>query len=149
MNNIAIELAKKEDIESLLPLLEELFSLEEEFSFDAELQRKALQMLVESDNARILVAKNGAEVIGMVSLQYLVSSALGERAAILEDMAVLQKHRGEGIGGMLLEKAKSFAQEEGIRRITLLTDTTNIPARKFYQKHGFHESSMIPLRLFL
>jgi ribosomal protein S18 acetylase RimI-like enzyme len=34
-------------------------------------------------------------------------------------------------------------------RLTLLTDADNAPAQRFYQRHGFAPSAMIPLRLLL
>jgi N-acetylglutamate synthase-like GNAT family acetyltransferase len=57
--------------------------------------------------------------------------------------------RSGGVGSQLLEQAIHFARANGCKRITLLTDRTNEPAQRFYQKHGFAFSAMVPLRLSL
>ena len=94
----------------------------------------------------ILVARDNGELIGMVNLLYTISTALGARVGLLEDMVVVSSVRGSGVGSQLIEFALSFAQEQGCKRITLLTDKDNEGAHKFYQKHGFSRSSMVPFR---
>jgi GNAT superfamily N-acetyltransferase len=85
----------------------------------------------------------------MVNLLYTVSTALGDRVALLEDMVVSPNVRGSGVGSRLLEQAIQLARLDGCKRITLLTDRANEPAQRFYQKHGFVSSVMVPLRLSL
>ncbi|HYQ38837.1 MAG TPA: GNAT family N-acetyltransferase, partial [Pseudomonas sp.] len=41
------------------------------------------------------------------------------------------------------------AREVGCQRITLLTDADNAAAQRFYARHGFGPSPMIPLRRLL
>jgi ribosomal protein S18 acetylase RimI-like enzyme len=57
--------------------------------------------------------------------------------------------RGRGLGSALLLQALAHARAQGCRRITLLTDGTNEAARRFYARHGFTASGMVPLRLAL
>jgi ribosomal protein S18 acetylase RimI-like enzyme len=64
-------------------------------------------------------------------------------------MVVSPDARGSGVGSRLLEKAIQFARLNGCKRITLLTDRDNESAQRFYQRHGFGLSAMIPLRLLL
>lgn len=97
----------------------------------------------------ILVARNGEKILAMVNLLFSVSTALGERVATLEDMIVAPAARGSGLGSQLLDYAIHFARESGVKRITLLTDHDNFAAQRFYSKHGFNKSSMVPLRLSL
>ncbi|MEY2544846.1 MAG: hypothetical protein QOE81_2307, partial [Verrucomicrobiota bacterium] len=47
----------------------------------------------------------------------------------------------------LLNHAIEFARQKNFLRITLLTDRPENQAQEFFRKHGFHESSMIPMRL--
>ena len=85
----------------------------------------------------------------MVSLLYTVSTALGERVALLEDMVVAEQERDKGIGSRLLGEAVAFAKLVGCKRITLLTDGANRAAQRFYQGHGFDVSTMLPMRIHL
>jgi len=138
------------DIPALCELLGFLFSQEADFKPDREAQFRGLARIIASPEiGLIIVARQDNQVVGMVSLLYTVSTALGDRVALLEDMVVSPRVRGTGVGSRLLEHAIQLARLGGCKRITLLTDRTNDSAQRFYQKHGFCFSGMIPLRLSL
>lgn len=146
----AFEKASEVDIPALSELLSILFTQEVEFKPDEVAQRKGLSMIIDNpDLGAILVARNGPTILAMVNLLFTVSTALGERVAMLEDMVVTPAARGSGVGSALLNYAIEFAGNSGIKRITLLTDRENHLAQRFYSKHGFIESTMVPLRLTL
>ncbi len=145
-----ITLANISDIPQLLPLLDELFSQEKEFKPDHAVQRSGLEMILgNSDIGEILVAKQADSIVGMVSLLYTVSTALGARVAVLEDMVVSKEARGEGVGSSLMEYALKHAELSGCKRITLLSDHDNSSAHRFYKQHGFKSSTMRPFRKLL
>ena len=145
-----IEIATTSDIPVLCTLLDYLFSQEVEFKPDHETQSRGLEMILNNNNSgNIFIAKKNEKIIGMVILLYTVSTALGERVALLEDMVVSPNERELGIGSMLLDHAVKYATEKGCKRITLLTDKTNIRAQKFYKQHKFNCSSMIPFRMII
>ncbi len=145
-----IEMATTSDIPTLCILLDYLFSQEVEFKPDHETQSRGLEMILNNNNiGNIFVAKKNEKIIGMVILLYTVSTALGERVALLEDMVVSPNERGLGIGSMLLDHAVKYATKKGCKRIILLTDKMNIRAQKFYKQHKFNPSSMIPFRMII
>lgn len=147
---LKVEIAQESDIPELITLLEVLFKQEVEFTPDAQAQYKGLFTVIKNPHlGAILVLRDGADIQGMVNLLFTVSTALGERVALLEDMVVSPKVRSKGVGSMLLSQALSFAQSEGCKRITLLTDKENDAAQRFYARHGFSQSSMVPLRISL
>jgi GNAT superfamily N-acetyltransferase len=138
------------DIPALSALLSMLFAQEAEFSPDPAAQCKGLASIIaHPELGAVLLVREGAEVLAMVSLLFTVSTALGERVAMLEDMVVSSKARGAGVGARLLGHALSFARDQGCKRITLLTDRDNLAAQRFYAKQGFAASTMVPMRLFL
>jgi N-acetylglutamate synthase-like GNAT family acetyltransferase len=142
--------ATAHDVPQLCELLALLFTQEAEFVPDAVKQARGLQAILADDNAgRILVLEDGGKILGMVSLLFTVSTYLGARVALLEDMVVDPNQRSRGHGGQLLQAAIAEAKTAGCRRITLLTDSINTEAKAFYQRAGFAESSMTPLRLLL
>jgi ribosomal protein S18 acetylase RimI-like enzyme len=143
-----IEPAALADIPALCQLLEQLFEQEAEFTPDLDAQRRGLQMiLADGATGMILVARDGQQIVGMVNLLYTVSTALGARVALLEDMVIAPNERNCGLGTRLLDAAVGYAKQNGCRRITLLTDADNLSAQRFYQRQGFCLSPMIPLRL--
>lgn len=145
---ITIRKADPSDIPSLANLLGLLFEQEKEFSADFERQKQGLEMIISnSEVGELLVAeREKGIVLGMVSLLYTVSTAIGGRVALLEDMVVTLEERGKGCGSALVEAALGLAKERDCKRITLLTDFDDLAVERFYQKHGFKLSPMVPLR---
>ncbi len=145
-----ITIATPRDIPRLCELLEALFTQESEFTPNLEAQSKGLSHIIdEPRSGEILVARKDDEVVGMLNLLYTVSTALGERVVLLEDMVVSKDVRGQGVGSQLLDYAIDYAREQGFKRITLLTDEVNKEAHRFYAKHGFTRSNMVPFCLYL
>jgi len=147
---MTINPATLEDVPHLCGLLAILFSQEAEFRPDAARQAAGLQaILADPRVGAILVARENGAIAGMVSLLFTVSTFLGAKVALLEDMIIHPGQRGKGIGTVLVKAAIERAKAEGCARITLLTDGANAEAKAFYRRAGFVESTMTPLRLML
>ena len=145
-----ITTATPDDIPALCELLALLFAQESEFTPDREAQIRGLTRIVShADVGMVFVSKDAGRPVGMVSLLFSVSTALGGTVALLEDMVVAPSHRGSQIGSRLLAHAVAYAQAKGCRRITLLTDADNVAAQRFYTRQGFVRSGMVALRLSL
>lgn len=143
-----IQKASIEDISKLCDLLEQLFSLEVEFTPNKELQEKGLKKIIESESlGDIFVAIKDDQIVAMVNILYSYSTALGAPVAFLEDMIVDIDHRGEKIASRMIEYIKGYLKEDGFKRITLLTDNGNVIAQNFYKKCGFDLSTMVPYRI--
>ena len=150
LSEMKLSEATFDDIPELTDLLTLLFTQEVEFESDPDKQGKGLRQIIGNPEiGRILILRDENFLIGMVSLLFTVSTALGGRVAILEDLIVHPSARGKGVGSDLIRHAVDFARTNGCFRITLLTDCTNSEAIRFYRKHGFTPSGMIPLRLLL
>lgn len=142
-----MRIATDEDIGRLSRLLEILFSQEQEFTPNAALQEAGLSAIISNPQVgEIMLAEADGKIIGMVSLLYTVSTALGARVAILEDMIVDPDFRGRGVGSRLLEYALRISRERECARVTLLTDAGNVGAHRLYERFGFSKSEMIPFR---
>lgn len=143
-----ITLATLADIPRLCELLAILFTQEADFEPDAAKQSAALRNIIaHPEIGHILVLRAGENIIGMISLLYTVSTACGGRVALLEDMIIHPDMRGEGWGGKLLQAAIEHARRESCLRITLLADRAHDAAIRFYMRHGYGMSAMLPLRL--
>jgi len=138
------------DIPVLCDLLAELFAQEAEFSPDPSKQASALQVILDNPNVGCLfVAEKGDQVVAMVNILFTVSTALGATVAILEDVVVAHGYRGDKVGSGLLGHVFKVLEEQGIKRISLLTDSDNLKAQSFYQQLDFEHSNMKTLRKFL
>ena len=144
---LKIRIAEQQDIGPCARLLGILFGQEQEFVADLQTQAKGLRMIIENPSAgTIFVCELDGAIVGMVSLLTTVSTALGRKTALLEDMIVSPESRGKGIGTKLMQFACDRAREQGLARITLLTDGDNVPAHRFYTEQGFSRSEMVVFR---
>ena len=132
---IRIEKAKVEDIDTLCELLDELFSMEVEFTPNKELQTKGLQTIIESESlGDIFVARDEDKAVAMVNILYTYSTALGAPVAIFEDMIVNKEYRGRKIATKLMSYIQNYLKDNGFKRLTLITDGDNKTAQEFYKK---------------
>lgn len=143
-----IRVANLHDLHELIGLLNELFTQDIEFEPDNERQKSGLEKIIRNpDIGEILVLQVDNKIVGMVSLLYSISTALGGRVAILEDMIIDKNFRNKGWGKQLLNEAIIFSKKRSCLRLTLLTDFNNDVAIGFYKSFGFNKSDMIPMRL--
>src|SRR4029078_9642572 len=88
-------------------------------------------------------------IVGMINLLFTISTAEGGFVILLEDLVVHKEFQGKGYGAKLLQHAIDFAKQKNFLRVTLLTDRPENMAQEFFRHHGFVESSMIPMRLWI
>ncbi|MCK5218693.1 GNAT family N-acetyltransferase [bacterium] len=144
---IIIRPAAPADIEDMLVLLKELFVIEEDFTFNEPLQRQGLSLLLADSKDRcVLVAERARKVIGMCSLQTVISTAEGGRVGIVEDMVVASSFHGQGVGRRLLAAMEEWAWKHGLCRLQLLADSGNCPALDFYKSQNWTNTRLICLR---
>ncbi len=140
--NIQIRYAYADDIEAMTELLSELFEIEDDFVIDTAKQQRGLELLLQKPDAKVLVATHLNRVIGMVSMQSLISTACGERVGLIEDMIVNTDFRRKGIGKRLFESMLEEADQLGYARVSLAADRRNDTALDFYRTFGFEASNM-------
>jgi ribosomal protein S18 acetylase RimI-like enzyme len=87
--------------------------------------------------ANVLVAIDGDEVLGSLILAPWLGLQSTRHVLEIRGLAVDPARQGEGIGTRLLDAAVTRAREEGRRRLLLRVLSTNSPARRLYERHGF------------
>src|SRR5438128_11026124 len=148
--NVVIEPATEADLDELSELLGELFAQESDFRPDKDKQLRGLRLIFEQPNrGRVFVLRRNGSIVGMINLLFTISTAEGGFVVVLEDLVIHKEYQGHGYGTKLLQHAIEFARQKNFLRITLLTDRPNHLAQEFFRRHGFHESSMIPMRLLI
>jgi len=145
-----IEQATLEDLPQLTDLLFDLFTQEADFIPNRARQMRGLRLILEQPNrGRIFVLRENGTILGMINLLFTISTAEGGFVIMLEDVIVHREHRGKHFGQKLLSHAIEYAKKKDFARITLLTDRMNADGQRFFKSHGFVESTMIPMRLYL
>lgn len=134
------------DLQQLLYLLEDLFSIEEDFSFSPERALRGLQLLQDSSHGTIIIAEEDEQIAGMVSGQLTISTAEGGYSLLIEDLIVHPDIRGNGVGRTLLEKIADWAVKHGASRMQLLADCNNADGLNFYMHNEWQRTHLICLR---
>ena len=136
MDNLIIRNATKSDVPAILDLIQELATFERDPNAvavtEAELIRDGFG---ETPVFECFVATIESKVVGM-ALYYPCYSTWKGKSWHLEDLIVMEPHRGKGIGFALLKKFISFAYKTGVRRIQWVVLDWNTPAINFYEKQG-------------
>jgi GNAT superfamily N-acetyltransferase len=144
---VEIGFAADDDLPQLAELLAELFELESDFRPQCDKQLRGLRMILDDPAlGRLFVLRINGKVAGMANALITISTAEGGRVLLLEDVIVNKEYRGGGLGRKLVEHVLAWAREQGMTRITLLTDRDNQAALDFYRKLGFASSQMTVLR---
>jgi GNAT superfamily N-acetyltransferase len=146
--NVRIRKATMADIGPLIELLYELFSIETDFTFDKDKQYQGLKLMLKGGkNRRVWVADDKQHgVVGMCTLQILISTAEGGEVGLVEDVVVKKEFRCQGIGTLLLKTVEAWAAKSKLSRLQLLKDKTNLPAIQFYKKVKWQPTMMVCMR---
>ncbi|MEH7380948.1 GNAT family N-acetyltransferase [Bacillus sp. JJ1533] len=96
---------------------------------------------IEGNESIIFVAKDKENYVGFTQLYPTFSSISMKRAWILNDLYVDRKARKQGVGELLLHKAKEYAIETGAKSLSLSTAPDNHTAQKLYKKNGYKRDS--------
>jgi len=139
---ITIEKATEQDLPHMAKLLGALFAIEKDFEIDFDKQLSGITKLYLHEGTDLLIAKHEGAVVGMVTMQRLISSAEGDYVGQIEDLVVREDYRKMGVGSRLINKMRFMAQEYGYKRIQLAADIDNDNALQFYTRRGFRRTNL-------
>ena len=117
------------DLRELLPI--------EKTSFKNPWPRDVFLSELKNSLSYPFVLKSGGKVLG-----YIILCNQGETLHIT-NLAVHPERRREGLGGLLIEKAKDIAHSLGVPRMSLEVRRSNETAHQFYEKHGFKHIGLL------
>jgi GNAT superfamily N-acetyltransferase len=146
---VTVRPARISDLPALVELLCQLFSIETDFAVRPERHARGLRLLlgaVRRGRAYLAVAASQDQVVGMATVQTVVSTAEGARSGWIEDVVVREDLRGAGVGTALMADIARWARDNGLVRLQLLADRRNHPALTFYDRLAFRTTNMICLR---
>lgn len=95
-------------------------------------------------NATVLVAEEGAQVIGTVSLYRPGaprSEAWRENAADLRLLGIDAGHQGRGLSALLMDAAEALARRWGVSAVCLHTRREATGVARLYERRGYLRDS--------
>ena len=108
---------------------------------DIEGAKSYIKDRLEKEDSVIFVVKDKESYVGFTQLYPTFSSVSMKRVWILNDLYVDAAVRRKGVGEMLLQKAKDYANETGAKSISLSTAVDNYGAQRLYEKNGYKKDS--------
>jgi ribosomal protein S18 acetylase RimI-like enzyme len=135
-----IHQATIEDLEGVSNLFN-LYRMFYEAESDLEGAKNYIKERIESKESVIFVVKDKQKYVGFTQLYPTFSSISMKRAWILNDLYVDLEARKQGVGEILLHKAKDFAVESEAKSISLSTAPDNFSAQRLYEKSGYVRDS--------
>jgi ribosomal protein S18 acetylase RimI-like enzyme len=99
--------------------------------------REELETIVNAPGTVLLVVRQSGNLVGMLTL---VTFAIptGVRA-IIEDVVVDERYRGQGVAQALTREALARADAAGARTVDLTSRPSREAANRLYQKLGFQK----------
>jgi GNAT superfamily N-acetyltransferase len=143
---ISIRSAHRSDICGMSDLLSQLFAIESDFTPNEEKQKLGLELLLSTPYSCVVVAEHQNAIVGMATVQTLISTAEGGRVGLVEDVVVDRDKRGKGIGSALLDYLQEWAQENRLSRLQLAADSGNHSALGFYKEVGWDRTQLVLMR---
>jgi ribosomal protein S18 acetylase RimI-like enzyme len=132
--------AQAEDIDALLPMIEQYWRFEAIEGFDVGRMRGILARLLEDASlGRLWIANVYGEPAGYLLAVYVFSLEHQGRTAEIDELFIVPQHRNLGIGRDLLSAAEEQFRAEGCTNVSLQIGRANEAARRFYRGHGFED----------
>lgn len=92
---------------------------------------------IEKKDSEIFVVLEGDEIVGFTQLYPIFTSLGMKRGWLLNDLYVLEEHRGKGAGKALIDAATAHGKKTGAAWLMLQTYIANTIAQALYEKEGF------------
>jgi GNAT superfamily N-acetyltransferase len=94
-----------------------------------------LRGLLAGDDTLAILAGTPAVAVALVTLRPNVWYP--GPVALLDELYVVPRLRGQGIGSAIIGELVSMARARGIDRIEINVDEGDVDAQRFYERHGF------------
>lgn len=139
---MTIRPVRAEDAQSLTDFVRTLgeFSkiAEEPSETTLERVRQNIQIVMTSDRHTLLVAEDGARLVGYCNVHW--QPMMSQQEGFVSELFVGASRRGQGVGTALLETVKREARARGCGRLHLENFRTKASyERGYYAKHGWQE----------
>lgn len=121
--------ASSADVEAIAFLLAQLSSGAPPFV------RADMEAMLANPATTMFAARAGGEIVGITTL-VVFRVATGVRAFI-DDVVVLNAHRGKGLGEKLVRAAIEHAASLGVHKIDLTSRPSREAANRLYRRLGF------------
>ena len=134
---LAIHLCVPADVPRIVPLLQAQVAASGRPAPDPDTLADLVQALLVSQFSDFLLAESGDRALGVLQINYRLSTWEVAPYAAIEDFYLAPELRGRGAGIRMLEYARDRAQARGCRFVQTLLPSGDRQARRLYEQFGF------------
>jgi GNAT superfamily N-acetyltransferase len=133
---IIITKAHPADFDRLLDLVA-MFYAEEGYRFDSGIARALRELLADRSLGAVWVFRERDAIAGYLVVTFSFSLEFRGRNAFVDELFILQEHRGKGLGAAALAVAEELCRSLGIAGLRLEVERENPRAQALYERRGF------------
>lgn len=135
--NLTVRAATSDSIATILPMMRAFYALEH-IHFAESHSRPALERLIgDPERGRVFLAELDGSIIGYCAICFGYSLEFGGRDAFVDEIFLLEEHRGKGYGEAVLEFVAGEARALGVKALHLEVERNNDRAQRLYDRAGF------------
>jgi ribosomal protein S18 acetylase RimI-like enzyme len=135
--DITIQLASKDDLSELLPLVRAYHEFEGIILTESNRKKSVQGLICNRSLGGIWLVCVDTKLVGYIALCSGYSIEFGGLDAFVDEFYISADYRGKGIGGKVLELIKKKAQMMDIRALHLEVSRSNTKAQTLYSKASF------------
>lgn len=136
---VEIRSAEPRDVQTLAVLMEDIDRFYGATDVESSSQRTpqiAASLFLEPRAAYVLLAWEGAQLVGMAAYSFLWPAAGVTRSLYLKELYVSEPFRRKGVGALLMQALCQVAVKHECSRIEWTADAGNVLAEAFYEQLG-------------
>ena len=135
--SMSIRLCEPADAPRIVPLLQAQVAASGRQAPDPDRLHELVHALLVSQFSDFLLAELGDRPLGVLQINYRLSSWDVASYAAIEDFYLAPELRGRGAGIRMLDYACARAEARGAQFVQALTHPDERPARRLYEEFGF------------
>jgi GNAT superfamily N-acetyltransferase len=132
MSQVEVRPIRPEELEDVLPLIG---SYQRFYAAEPDVERNRQffsQFLYPSDEGLLLGAWVNGRLAGFATLYWFFSSTKATDSVLMNDLFVMQEHRGAGVGRALIQSALDETRRRGAAHLEWFTAPDNTTAQRLY-----------------
>ena len=125
------------DIETIVSMMQEFYTIDD-YPISVDFSKALFQEFISNENlgkAWLIVSDN--EIVGYLILTFIFSFEYQGRIGFLDELYIIEKARGKGIGSEAIAFIKTESHKLSLKLIYLEVEPHNENAQKLYLAKGF------------
>jgi ribosomal protein S18 acetylase RimI-like enzyme len=137
MTDVVVRRAERRDLPRLAELMHEyVVDFYRQPEPDPRAMDRLREAMLEGKEGVQLVAEADGDLVGFATIYFSRTTFTGDRIGIMNDLYVVESHRGTPVATALFEACRAECRSRGLTEMTWETAPDNHRAQRFYEKVG-------------